>query len=123
MMLPQGITSTTPDGGSLYRQQLVQRQAGSFADSHMVTADTQGTAGVRDQHRSLMAGMNTNQHQLATAALNFQDGAPEHEVRNAQKAAANALVANYKEAMFANLPESDLPRANLGRLGAMLGCG
>jgi len=118
-MLPQGITSTTPNGGSLYQQQLIQpSQAGSFARSHAVTAGNQGAAGAMDQGRSLMAGMSTSQHQLATAALNFQDGAPDNEVRNAQKAAANALVAQYKEAMFANVP--GLQTGNLARLGMAL---
>jgi len=119
MMLPQGITITTPNGGSLYQQQLVQpSQAGSFARSHAVTAGNQGAAGAMDQGRSLMAGMNTAQHQLAMAALNFRDGAPDNEVRNAQKAAANALVAQYKEAMFRHVP--GLRSENLQRVGWQL---
>lgn len=127
MMLPQGITSTTPNGGSLFQQQLVRpSQAGSFAGSHRVTADTQGTAGAMGVVRDLVQGMNTGMHQRATAALNYQDGAPDNEVRNQlhqQKLAANQLVASYKDAMFANLPESVLPHSNLRLLGASLGRG
>ena len=126
MMLPQGITSTTSNGGSLFQQQLGGDQAGSFARSHMVTAGTQGAAGAMGAARELMQGMNTGAHQQATAALNYQDGAPDNEVRNhlhQQKLAANQLLANYKEAMFANLPESVLPSSDLRRLGVMLGRG
>jgi hypothetical protein len=122
MMLPSGvITATTSAGGSPYQQMLRGTQSGTFAGAHMLTAANQAAAGGDDMARDMMQQVNTAGRQQAVAALNFQDGAPDNEVRNhlhQQKRAANELLQRYKGAFVAS---GALQMPHMVELGRRLG--
>jgi hypothetical protein len=118
MMLPNGVTAaTTSLGGSLHQDQLRDKQARTFAGAHMVTAATQGTSGDQNEARGMLQQLYTAGHQQLVAALNFQDGMPDNEVRNLQKQAANQLLGRYKEALVGT-GAIDMP--NMARLGQLI---
>lgn len=97
MNLPSGM-STTPQGGSVYQQQVMAQQGAAGAGALLPTAISQGAAGAMDQSRLVQQQMGTVAHGASTAALNY-GGPADADGRNAL-AAAQRLLHGYKAAIF-----------------------